>query len=397
MKRLLPIYPNGAYGSQWKGWRAFLGTTTVRIWTNERIIADARKYKTIFEWRKRSKSACSLAKLRGCWEEATAHMPPPVQWTKDRIIAEARQFKTRREWAKLSSKSYSAAVRHKLLAEATEHMLDVLSAKARKRARAEMSIGKVLESAKHFKTRTEWQAKDRFTYSIALEKGWLDETKPTAHRRWSVADIIADAKKYNTRNEWCENSKSAYSLAKLRKCFAEATEHMLPARRKVGVWTKELVIADARCFDTVPKWRTARTAAYNAARRHGWFAEATAHMPPQRKGWTVALVLEDVKKYETLNEWWMKSRGAYNAARRFGIFGEATKHFKRQRNLPWSKEAVQKDALKYSDSVTWRKQSRFAYMAAFKHGWFRQVTAHMTNIRPVEWMNKIKARRLQTA
>jgi hypothetical protein len=45
------------------------------------------------------------------------------------------------------------------------------------------------------------------------------------------------------------------------------------------MWTdKETVIANAKCYGTKQEWKKAINGAVIAARRHGWYHEATAHM-----------------------------------------------------------------------------------------------------------------------
>jgi hypothetical protein len=48
-------------------------------------------------------------------------------------------------------------------------------------------------------------------------------------------------------------------------------------------WTKEKVIASARKFRTSREWAKGEGAAYNAARKHGWIGEASAHFPTRTR------------------------------------------------------------------------------------------------------------------
>ena len=97
-----------------------------KYWTKELVLAEARKYQTIKEWREARGGSRQAATVNGWYEEATAHMTRTVgsatrKWTKEAVIADAAKYKSKSEWRK-SSKAYAMASRNGWLDEACSHM-----------------------------------------------------------------------------------------------------------------------------------------------------------------------------------------------------------------------------------------------------------------------------------
>lgn len=92
-------------------------------WTDEKLVAEAKKYQTRGEFLKGSPSAWMTAKRRDMLDEITAHMyDARFKWTKRMLKNEAKKYKTRSAFFKGSRSAYSAAVRMEILEEITEHM-----------------------------------------------------------------------------------------------------------------------------------------------------------------------------------------------------------------------------------------------------------------------------------
>ena len=93
-------------------------------WTKQRVIESASKFTTQAEWRTNEPSALAVASKKGWIEEATKHMTAsrPNQralgyWTKERVLEDAKQYKTKGEWMKNSRGAYSKAYRNGWLDE----------------------------------------------------------------------------------------------------------------------------------------------------------------------------------------------------------------------------------------------------------------------------------------
>ena len=95
---------------------------------------------------------------------------------------------------------------------------------------------KSIESAKNFKHKMKWKKEEGGAYWAAIRGGYIDEA--TKHMeilnpkgRWSKkGHVLNDAKKYQSRSDWQKHSSGAYEAAKNNGWFQEAVAHM--PRRK---------------------------------------------------------------------------------------------------------------------------------------------------------------------
>jgi len=93
-------------------------------WTKERVLESASKYSSLADWRANEPSAVSVANKKGWKLESTKHMTSsrPNQralgyWTKERVLEDAKQYKSKGEWMKNSRGAYSKAYRNGWLEE----------------------------------------------------------------------------------------------------------------------------------------------------------------------------------------------------------------------------------------------------------------------------------------
>ena len=94
-------------------------------------------------------------------------------------------------------------------------------------------------------------------------------------------------------------------------------------------WTKTAVFEAALKHKYKKDFNLAYPGAYEAAKKYGWFAEATVHLENKRPiplKWTEEKVIADAKKYATRSEWKKASQGAYTAARRLDILDKVAGH-----------------------------------------------------------------------
>ena len=93
-------------------------------WTKQQVVESASIYSTQAEWRTNEPSALSVAIKKGWLEEATKHMSssrpnqrPLGYWTKERVLDDAKKYKSKAEWMKSSRGAYSKAFRNGWLEE----------------------------------------------------------------------------------------------------------------------------------------------------------------------------------------------------------------------------------------------------------------------------------------
>mgnify|MGYP003118783589 CR=1 FL=1 len=101
-----------------------------RKWTREKVIEEAKKYKTQKEFREKgggAKNAASFYKISD--EELFGHMPnlgllckPNGYWTEEKILEDAKKYSTPKEWQEASKSAVAKATILKIYQKATAHM-----------------------------------------------------------------------------------------------------------------------------------------------------------------------------------------------------------------------------------------------------------------------------------
>lgn len=299
-------------------------------WSKEAILSEAKKYKTKVEWLRANKSAYKAASIYGYFDEATAHMVSAKRiskWSKDAVIQNAQKFATIADWRK-NGNAYAVALKNRWIKEATAHMNNL--------KRSSWTFDEISEESKKYQTITEWAKLSKGSYGAASKKGWLKELtahmprsiKPNGY--WTKERIIEDAKKFKSRSEWQKNSPSATTMARRNGWFEDATSHM-KLLVDHGKWTKKTVLKEAKKYKTKSEWGRAKNGSYGAALQHDWLYEASQHMVPadRTRKWTKELIFADAKKYSTRGEWHKAKGNAANVAISKGWHDEATKHMHR--------------------------------------------------------------------
>lgn len=150
-----------------------------------------------------------------------------IKWTKEKILIQAKKYKTIAEWLKNDVLSYKAAWSMGILKEATKHMERLWEKK--------WTDEKIIEAALRYKTFKLWLEKDKNSYAAAQKRNLLKDPRITKHLtkvqgssiwKWTKEKILKDAKKYNLRSSWKKNSPSAYKAARERGYFEQAVMHM---------------------------------------------------------------------------------------------------------------------------------------------------------------------------
>jgi very-short-patch-repair endonuclease len=205
------------------------------------------------------------------------------------------------------------------------------------------------------------------------------------NKYWTKALVIAEAKKYISQSEWRKAGGGSLPAARTNGWMKEATSHMKSSKKPKGYWTKERVLEDAKKYSYLTLWINAEQSGYSAAKRNGWLKEACAHMvsPKKRMGyWTKEALLNDARKYQTKSEWKSRSGSAYATALSKGLLEECTSHMNSIRKPEgyWSKNKCLESARKYQTISAWSKAEGNAYDAAKRNGWVKAATAHMVKV-----------------
>lgn len=147
------------------------------VWTKEAVLADARRFATKTEWNKSDSAGAQVARKNGWFESATAHMTSTQvskgHWTKDRVIEDARNYKSKIGWISASASAYQTAVANGWIAQATAHMTRPVYKHAK--PRGYWTKERVIEDSQKYSTSREWRVSSRLAHRHASEKGWLFE------------------------------------------------------------------------------------------------------------------------------------------------------------------------------------------------------------------------------
>ena len=192
-----------------------------------------------------------------------------IKWSDDDLIADAKRFETRKEWSRNSGSAYVTARNRGLLNVCCAHMTQVRNC---------WTDETLIDAAKRFNTRKEWKAAAAHEYDAAYKRGILDVCCAHMHKfrtRWTTEMLIADAARFETKNEWRINSEGAYSAAVKRGLMHLCCTHMYQG---IDYWTEEMLAEDAKRFSTRSEWALGSSGAYSAARDRKLLDSLCSHM-----------------------------------------------------------------------------------------------------------------------
>lgn len=151
------------------------------------------------------------------------------------------------------------------------------------------------------------------------------------------------------------------------------------AHLKMVDWTRDLIVESARKHQKRSEWKKIDSGAYKAAKRLGYFQEATAHMPIVKRNWTMAELQESADQYATRGAWKLAQPTAYKTAMIRGLVDDLCKHMGQGKrpNGTWTKKNVLASAVKFHSIAAWASEEISAYNVAKKNGWIAEATSHM--------------------
>lgn len=192
--------------------------------------------------------------------------------------------------------------------------------------------------------------------------------------KWNKEKVMESAKKYKTKSDFCLHNRGAYASAKKYGWFDEATKHMIPTRKLMlghgQKWTLEKVRKAAKKYNHKYDFQLNSSNEYQAARRNGWFEEVTKHMTRpinHNFKWTKQRVHKEALKYNTKQDLLKSDSKLYSVARKRGWFDDVTSH------MITKKEIIQKEALKYKSRGEFCKGNGNAYRTAWRNGWLSEI------------------------
>ena len=150
------------------------------VWTYETCLEEAKKYKTINEFRKNAPNAITLAIKMGWINEykwLNRKNKPNGYWNYEHCYEEAKKYKTRTEFEKNNGSCYQVAAKNGWIDDYTW-------IPKRKKIVSKWTKELCFEIGKRFKTKVEFEKNEKGCYIAAMRAGWLKEMD------WFVPAVI---------------------------------------------------------------------------------------------------------------------------------------------------------------------------------------------------------------
>lgn len=304
-------------------------------WSKEKCFKEAKKYKTRSEFQKNAPQAYHLSIANG-WIDNMAWLPkiqnvPNKHWnSKNNIIDEAKKYKTRGEFRNKSCGAYRAAIKYGYMDEFTW-----LSKKKNVPNGFWQNKENVINEAKKYKTRSEFQKNSAGAYQSASLHNWLDkmdwlekskERKPRGY--WQIKkNVMDESKKYKTRSEFKFLSQRAYESARKNKWLDEMIWlNNDKGKHPKGYWKNEKnIMNEAKKYSNKKEFKEKNLTAFLMSYKYGfnkdmnWLVKQKQH----KKGyWTYKHIEEEAVKYNTKTDFFKGNQTAYRAALKMGIIDD---------------------------------------------------------------------------
>ena len=141
-------------------------------WTFKNIKNEAKKFKSIYEWRKKGNKSYIAASKKGLLPKFTKNQKRLIEannfWTKNKIIKDAKKFKSKKEW-RLNSKSYTAARYRGLINE----VVRVCNLDHYERP-FEFSKSEIIQSARKYKFKEHWRKNNYPHFQSSIKQNIFD-------------------------------------------------------------------------------------------------------------------------------------------------------------------------------------------------------------------------------
>ena len=304
-------------------------------WNKEKCFKEGKKYKTRGEFKKNAAQAYHLSIVNNwiddmTWLPKTQNVPNKHWNDKNNIIKEAKKYKTRGEFRNKSYGAYRAAIKYGYIDEFTW-----LSKKKNVPNGYWQNKENVINEARKYKNRYEFQKNSAGAYLSALSHNWLNEInwfkkpkekKPRGYWQ-NKENVINESKKYKTRSEFKFLSQRAYESARKNKWLDEMIWlSNNKGKRPKGYWKNEKnIMREAKKYSSKEEFKKKNLTAFLMSYNYGfiekmdWLVKQKQH----KKGyWTYKHIEEEALKYSTKTEFFKGNQTAYRAALKLGIIDD---------------------------------------------------------------------------
>lgn len=334
-----------------------------RNWTDEELLTSAANYRTRGAWKTAEPSAYKTARIRGLLENVCSHMVEGKRvngtWSQEKVLASAKKFNSIAAWAADEVSAYNVAKKNGWMAKATEHM----SALA-------MPIGPSIIHKYLLSHNIEYVAEKRFkedkeiaskpfdfyitTLNLIVEfhgkqhqRGWRDDEQSRKEiqehdlqkKTWALTNgyDFLEIKSWESKSEVAINKKLKVAIdcaakkqdVEVSNVARDLSKLELKKIQSGFAFTDDEIFEEAKKHKTRAEWLKSSPNTYRFALRHGLAVEASSHMRyvTMHGKWTRETILLSAKNYKSYSEWRKAEPSAYVVSRRLNCSDAVKAYF----------------------------------------------------------------------
>ncbi|KJG00099.1 GIY-YIG nuclease family protein [Photobacterium angustum] len=204
--------------------------------------------------------------------------------------------------------------------------------------------------------------------------------KPAGY--WTKELCKEEALKFKTKAEFRREAGAAYDAAHRLKCIDYVCEHMTPAHKPRGYWTKETCRKEAEKYSTKRDFAAGSATAYVTAKKSGWIDDICEHMIALTLPsgyWTKENCHKEALTHKTRVDLQRKCPSAYIRARANGWLDDICGHMTETQkpNGYWTKKRCAREAKRFNTRTEFARGCSAAYDAAVTNKWVSDICGHM--------------------
>lgn len=295
-----------------------IGGLQGKKWTYEKCFELARNCSSKGEFKRKSSSAYTRARIHGWLDDYTWFGTKwEKKWNRETCFEEAKRYKSKSEFREYNSSAYYTAL--------NKGWLDSYDWFVKHNVKWNRET--CYEEAKNYKTRVEFQRSNGAAYKVAAKNGWLDDYIwfEIIIGKWNYETCFKEAQKYRTRTEFSQNNPGAYDSARRNRWLDDYT--WLETKRNPKVyWDRETCFYEAKKYKSRIELKENNSSAYHAALKNGWLDDFTWFEIKRKPKdyWNKDTCHEEAKKYKSKKEFHDKCRLAYETSKTNGWFADYT-------------------------------------------------------------------------
>lgn len=307
---------------------------------------------------------------RGIQEKAQSHMKRINKpRSLDEVIEEAKKYKYRGDFQKGSNWAYQWARKHNVLNEVCKDM------KIRKNLKKRcIYIGTFNDGFAYIGLT--WETKDRWNRHMKQSNS---NTSPIYlhYKETGLKPTFTQLTDYLPAEEAVKEERKYIKLynGKWKLLNGSSGGELGTSSTK---WTKSKVFNTAMKCSSYKEFCDSYPKAYDIARNNDWIREIQNILPPERKTWNVNNIQEAFQTCNTINEVRTKFPSACNAAKRMGIYNILTANMVRGNHKAYTKEEI----INYFKTITFKKDltkgNRSIMNAAIRMGIYNEVSPSLS-------------------